>query len=155
MLVKSGFNQIITTDLHQAELQGYFDCPVDNLRASPFLFQYIVESVSWFTSTVFPTLHAELDVFEIFDKSLSVWYSWQHCFSSFGVYSRNAFFIQIPDYRNAVIVAKNPMAAKRATSYAERLRLGIAVIHGEVKEEEEDIDGRNSPPNEDDSFSDR
>lgn len=47
------------------------------------------------------------------------------------------------------------MAAKRATSYAERLRLGIAVIHGEVKEEEEDIDGRNSPPNEDDSFSDR
>jgi len=105
MLVKSGFNQIITTDLHQAELQGYFDCPVDNLRASPFLFQYIVES--------------------------------------------------IPDYRNAVIVAKNPMAAKRATSYAERLRLGIAVIHGEVKEEEEDIDGRNSPPNEDDSFSDR
>ena len=73
MLVKSGFNQIITTDLHQAELQGYFDCPVDNLRASPFLFQYIVESVSWFTSTVFPTLHAELDVFEIFDKSLSVW----------------------------------------------------------------------------------
>ena len=47
------------------------------------------------------------------------------------------------------------MAAKRATSYAERLRLGIAVIHGEVKEEEEDIDGRNSPPNEDESFSDR
>jgi hypothetical protein len=40
---------------------------------------------------------------------------------------------QIPDYRNAVIVAKNPLAARRATSYAERLRLGIAVIHGEAK----------------------
>ena len=40
---------------------------------------------------------------------------------------------QIPDYRNAVIVAKNPRAARRATSYAERLRLAIAVIHGEVK----------------------
>jgi phosphoribosylpyrophosphate synthetase len=43
-------------------------------------------------------------------------------------------------------VAKNPLAAKRATSYAERLRLGIAVIHGEVKEEEEEEDGRASPP---------
>ena len=61
MLVKSGFNQIITLDLHQAELQGYFDCPVDNLRASPFLFQYIVESVSWFSSnSSFPTLHIML-----------------------------------------------------------------------------------------------
>ena len=62
-------------------------------------------------------------------------------------------------------MAKNPLAAKRATSYAERLRLGIAgknlrdirslcviqrptlllVIHGEVKEEDEE-DGRASPP---------
>ena len=31
---------------------------------------------------------------------------------------------QIPDYRNAVIVARNPGSAKKATSYAERLRLG-------------------------------
>ena len=45
----------------------------------------------------------------------------------------HAFYFQIPDYRNAVIVAKNPLAARRATSYAERLRLGIAVIHGEAK----------------------
>ena len=58
-----------------------------------------------------------------------------------------ANFLQIPDYRNAVIVAKNPLAARRATSYAERLRLGIAVIHGEVKDGEEDeLDGRASPP---------
>ena len=36
---------------------------------------------------------------------------------------------------------------KRATSYAERLRLGIAVIHGEEKEDDsEKFDGRNSPP---------
>jgi len=85
-------------DLHQKEIQGFFDCPVDNLRASPFLLQYI-----------------------------------QEC---------------IPDYRNAVIVARNPGSAKKATSYAERLRLGIAVIHGEQKDAETDeIDGRNSPPN--------
>lgn len=34
------------------------------------------------------------------------------------------------------MVARNPVAAKRATSYADRLRVPIAVIHGEVKEEE-------------------
>ena len=67
------------------------------------------------------------------------------------LYASNFYFIfdhpfQIPDYRNAVIVAKNPLAAKRATSYAERLRLGIAVIHGEAKDEEDDLDGRASPP---------
>ncbi len=46
-----------------------------------------------------------------------------------------------------MIVAKNPLAARRATSYAERLRLGIAVIHGEAKEADEDeLDGRASPP---------
>ncbi|KAL1480235.1 hypothetical protein MTO96_051208 [Rhipicephalus appendiculatus] len=41
----------------------------------------------------------------------------------------------------------NPSTANKATSYAERLRLGIAVIHGEQKESESDmVDGRYSPP---------
>lgn len=35
----------------------------------------------------------------------------------------------------------------RAQSFAERLRLGIAVIHGEVQDAESDlVDGRHSPP---------
>ena len=34
-----------------------------------------------------------------------------------------------------MIVARHPGAVKRATSYAERLRLNIAVIHGEEKDE--------------------
>ncbi|XP_049318023.1 phosphoribosyl pyrophosphate synthase-associated protein 2 isoform X1 [Bactrocera neohumeralis] len=97
MLCTSGLTHIITMDLHQKEIQGFFDIPVDNLRASPFLLQYIQES--------------------------------------------------IPDYRNSVIVARNPNSAKKATSYAERLRLAIAVIHGEQKEAESDeVDGRYSPP---------
>ncbi|KAH9365986.1 hypothetical protein HPB48_019774 [Haemaphysalis longicornis] len=97
MLVKAGLTHMITMDLHQKEVQGFFDIPVDNLRASPFLLQYITEC--------------------------------------------------IPDYRNAVIVARNPSTANKATSYAERLRLGIAVIHGEQKESESDmVDGRYSPP---------
>merc|ERR1712223_914160 len=96
LMVKAGFNHIITVDMHSKESQGFFDCAIDNLRASPFLIQYIQEST--------------------------------------------------PDWNNAVIVAKSPLVAKRASSYAERLRLGIAFMHGEVKEDEEDIDGRASPP---------
>ncbi|XP_074703288.1 phosphoribosyl pyrophosphate synthase-associated protein 1 isoform X4 [Strix aluco] len=96
MLAKAGLTHIITMDLHQKEIQGFFSFPVDNLRASPFLLQYIQE--------------------------------------------------EIPDYRNAVIVAKSPDAAKRAQSYAERLRLGLAVIHGEAQTEQDMDDGRHSPP---------
>lgn len=47
MMVMSGFKHIITMDLHQKELQGFFDCPVDNLRASPFLINYIQQKVSF------------------------------------------------------------------------------------------------------------
>ena len=78
MMAKSGLTHVITVDLHQKEIQGFHDVPIDNLRASPFLLQYIQES--------------------------------------------------IPDYRNSVIVALDDV--KRATSYAERLRLPIAVLHG-------------------------
>lgn len=46
-----------------------------------------------------------------------------------------------------MIVARDPGSAKKATSYAERLRLGIAVLHGEQKTAEADeVDGRYSPP---------
>lgn len=41
----AGLSQIITMDLHQKEIQGFFTFPVDNLRASPFLIQYIQEEV--------------------------------------------------------------------------------------------------------------
>uniref|UniRef100_A0A3Q2NU58 Phosphoribosyl pyrophosphate synthetase associated protein 1 n=1 Tax=Fundulus heteroclitus TaxID=8078 RepID=A0A3Q2NU58_FUNHE len=79
MLAKAGLTHIITMDLHQKEIQGFFNFPIDNLRASPFLIQYIQEEV-------------------------------HH-------------------------------------SYAERLRLGLAVMHGEAQHSESDMaDGRHSPP---------
>ncbi len=46
MLVKAGFDHIITVDLHSKESLGFFDCAIDNVRASPFLIQYICEAVS-------------------------------------------------------------------------------------------------------------
>jgi len=64
------------------------------------------------------------------------------------------FFLQyvvenIPDYQNAVIIARNPLGARRATSFADRLKVNIAVLHGEYKDESDerdDDDGRASPP---------
>ncbi|CAG2166557.1 unnamed protein product [Oppiella nova] len=97
MMCKAGFTHIITVDMHHKEAQGFFDIPVENLRASPFLLQYIRENIS--------------------------------------------------DYKNSIIVARYPGAVRKATSYAERLRVGIAVMHGEDKDGESDeVDGRTSPP---------
>lgn len=59
MMCKSGLSHVITMDLHQKEIQGFFDCPVDNLRASPFLLQYIQESVSKTILTRIPLEEAE------------------------------------------------------------------------------------------------
>ena len=35
MLVEAGVERILTMDLHAAQIQGFFDIPVDNLYASP------------------------------------------------------------------------------------------------------------------------
>lgn len=56
MMCTSGLTHIITMDLHQKEIQGFFDIPVDNLRASPFLLQYIQESVGGFTNDFYDFL---------------------------------------------------------------------------------------------------
>ena len=45
-----------------------------------------------------------------------------------------------------MIVAKDPGSAKKATSFAERLHLGIAVIHGTPKDDDGQHDGESSPP---------
>ena len=43
----SGLTHVITMDLHAKEIQGFFDIPVENLRASPFLIDYIEKSVCY------------------------------------------------------------------------------------------------------------
>lgn len=49
-----GLTHIITMDLHQKEIQGFFSFPVDNLRASPFLIQYIQEEVRLLYFCIYP-----------------------------------------------------------------------------------------------------
>ena len=46
MLCNAGLTHLITTDLRDREVQGYFSVPVDNLRCSPFLIQYLSEQVT-------------------------------------------------------------------------------------------------------------
>ena len=37
MLVAVGFDRLLTVDLHADQIQGFFNCPVDNVYASPVL----------------------------------------------------------------------------------------------------------------------
>lgn len=45
MLCRTGIENFITVDLHSKEIQGFFNRPVDNLRASPFLTLHIKENI--------------------------------------------------------------------------------------------------------------
>ena len=87
MLCRTGIANFITVDLHSKEIQGFYNRPVDNLRASPFL-----------------TLHIK---------------------------------DQIRPHGDLVIVALNPHTAHRASPYAERLRVQLAVLHGKVEDDPE------------------
>lgn len=40
LLQVAGTNRVITMDLHAAQIQGFYDIPIDNMRAFPVLFDY-------------------------------------------------------------------------------------------------------------------
>jgi ribose-phosphate pyrophosphokinase len=40
LLTAAGANRVLTMDLHAGQIQGFFDIPVDNLRALPILAEY-------------------------------------------------------------------------------------------------------------------
>ena len=90
MLCRTGIANFITVDLHSKEIQGFYNRPVDNLRASPFLTSYIQRHIQ---------PRGEL-----------------------------------------VIVALNPHTATRASPYAERLRVQLAVLHGKVTDDDPESD---------------
>lgn len=41
IIQKAGAQRILTVDLHSAQIQGFFDCPVDNLYALPVILDYL------------------------------------------------------------------------------------------------------------------
>ena len=40
LITKAGADRVLTMDLHAAQIQGFFDCPVDHLYAAPILDEY-------------------------------------------------------------------------------------------------------------------
>ena len=42
MLQNSGVDRIIALDLHAAQIQGFFDIPVDHLMGAPLLAEYFI-----------------------------------------------------------------------------------------------------------------
>ena len=57
LLLLSGIQHLITMDLHMKEIQGFFSCPVDNLRASSFLIQYLRDQQTPFYKVVVVARH--------------------------------------------------------------------------------------------------
>jgi ribose-phosphate pyrophosphokinase len=43
LIVRAGADRVLTMDLHAAQIQGFFDVPVDHLYASPVLNDYVSE----------------------------------------------------------------------------------------------------------------
>ena len=43
LIATAGADRVLTLDLHAAQIQGFFDIPVDNLHAEPVLSQYYAE----------------------------------------------------------------------------------------------------------------
>lgn len=41
LLTTAGANRVLTLDLHAAQIQGFFDIPVDHLHASPVIIDYV------------------------------------------------------------------------------------------------------------------
>jgi len=41
VLTASGVNRVLTMDLHKAQIQGFFDLPVDHLFAAPVIIEYL------------------------------------------------------------------------------------------------------------------
>lgn len=37
----AGADRVLTVDLHSAQIQGFFDCPVDNIYALPVIYEYL------------------------------------------------------------------------------------------------------------------
>ena len=43
LIQKAGAHRVLTVDLHSAQIQGFFNCPVDNLYALPVIYKYLEE----------------------------------------------------------------------------------------------------------------
>lgn len=52
MFAVAGTDHIITMDLHDAQYQGFFDIPVDNLKSHPLFAHYVMDNIPEWKQTV-------------------------------------------------------------------------------------------------------
>ena len=52
LMQAAGAGRLLTMDLHAGQIQGFFDCPVDNLYATPVLLGYLRERLAGLRTTV-------------------------------------------------------------------------------------------------------
>lgn len=52
LLHVAGINHVITIDLHASQMQGFFQCPVDNLHAEPLIARWIRHNVANWSEAV-------------------------------------------------------------------------------------------------------
>lgn len=52
MICRAGASRLVSLDLYKKEIQGFFSIPVDNLRASPYLLQYIKDNIPDYKNAV-------------------------------------------------------------------------------------------------------
>jgi len=46
LLEAAGMHRLVTVDLHAGQIQGFFNCPVDNLYAAPVILDYLRQTVA-------------------------------------------------------------------------------------------------------------
>ncbi|KAI0198058.1 phosphoribosyltransferase-like protein [Astrocystis sublimbata] len=78
LLHVAGVKHVVTVDLHASQMQGFFQCPVDNLHAEPLIARWVR--------------------------------------------------LNIPDWKEAVVVSKNAGGTKRVTSLADALKLNFGLV---------------------------
>jgi ribose-phosphate pyrophosphokinase len=54
LLTAAGIDRLVTVDLHTGQIQGFFDTPVDHLRALPILTDYLQQVIDGATTVVAP-----------------------------------------------------------------------------------------------------
>lgn len=58
MLKVAGVTQVMTLDLHHMQMQGFFDVPIDNIKASPLLIAYIKSEIPKYQDAVIVSKNA-------------------------------------------------------------------------------------------------
>jgi len=114
VLSAAGTNRVLTMDLHKAQIQGFFDIPVDHLFAAPVIIDYLARCD-------YPMLTMDLHKAQIqafFDIPTD------HLFAAPVIID----YLSRQQFGKVTIVSPDAGGAERARAYAKRLGADLAII---------------------------